>query len=151
MRFHFRKELDIGADTGQPSAMRMIVPTALHVLLAIYAILYLVFVIIGFIPSQEGSPVSDSVPYHPFALEGSLVKVLFVFFLVGFFMAWKNRLAAGVLFILWWAAMWGFETLIVTRGGQRRSYRDGISAVCAGSVVCPGYRQRRLRSVPSQP
>jgi hypothetical protein len=122
------------------------------VLLTIYGILYLVFVIIGFIPSQEGSPVSDSVPYHPFALEGSLVKILFVFFLVGFFMAWKNRLAAGVLFILWWAAMWGLETLMVARGGSGGAIVMGFPLFVLGVMfVISGYRQRRLRSVPSQP
>ena len=134
------------------SAMRRLFPTALHVLLSIYGILYLVFVIIGFIPSQEGSPVSDSVPYHPFALEGSLVKVLFVFFLVGFFTAWKNRLAAGVLFIIWWAAMWGLETLMVARGGSGGAIVMGFPLFVLGVLfVISGYRQRRLRSVPSQP
>jgi hypothetical protein len=142
----------MGADTAQPFVKRRLFPTALHVLLTIYGILYLVFVIIGFIPSQEGSPVSDSVPYHPFALEGSLVKILFVFFLVGFFMAWKNRLAAGVLFILWWAAMWGLETLMVARGGSGGAIVMGFPLFVLGVMfVISGYRQRRLRSVPSQP
>lgn len=140
------------ADAIQPSVKRRLFPTALHVLLTIYGILYLVFVIIGFIPSQEGSPVSPSVPYHPFGLEGSLVKVLFVFFLVGFFTAWKNRLAAGVLFILWWAAMWGLETLMVARGGSGGAIVMGFPLFMLGVLfVVSGYRQRRLRSVPSQP
>ena len=144
----------MGADTAQPSVKRRLFPTALHVLLTIYGILYFVFVIIGFIPSQEGSPVSDSVPYHPFGLEGSLVKVLFVFFLVGFFTAWKNRLAAGVLFILWWAGMWGLDTLMVaTKGGSGgEAIGMGFPLFVLGVLfVISGYRQRRLRSVPSQP
>ncbi len=142
----------MGADSAQPPAKRRLFPTALHVLLTIYGILYLVFVIIGFVPSQEGSPVSPSVPYHPFALEGSLVKVLFVFFLFGFFTAWKNRLAAGVLFILWWAAMWGLETLMVARGGSGGAIVMGFPLFVLGVLfVVSGYRQRRLRSVPSQP
>ena len=142
----------MGADTAQPSVKRRFSPTALHVLLTIYGILYLVFVIIGFIPSQEGSPVSPSVPYHPFALEGSLVKVLFVFFLVGFFTAWRNRLTAGVLFILWWAVMWGLETLMVASGGSGGAIVMGFPLFVLGVLfVISGYRQRRLRSVPSQP
>jgi len=140
----------MGADTAQPSVRRRLFPTALHVLLAIYGILYLLFVIIGFVPSEEGSPVSDSVPYHPFGLEGSLVKVLFVFFLVGFFMAWKNRLVAGVLFILWWVGMWGLQTLMVARGHGGEAVGMGFPLFVLGVLfVISGYRQRRLRSRPS--
>lgn len=141
----------MGADTAQPSAMRKLFPTALHVLLTIYGILYLMFVIIGFIPSQEGSPVSDAVPYHPFGLDGSLVKVLFAFFLVGFFKAWKNRLTAGVLFIIWWAAMWGFQMLMVSLGRCGGAVAMGFPLFVLGVLfVISGYRQKRLRSVPSQ-
>ncbi|MBU0508655.1 hypothetical protein KKH27_07460 [bacterium] len=144
----------MGADTARPSVMRRLFPSALHVLLTIYGILYLVFVIIGFIPNQEGSRVSDSVPYHPFGLEGSLVKVLFVFFLVGFFTAWKNRLAAGVLFVLWWAGMWGLDTLMVaTKGGSGgEAIGMGLPLFVLGVLFfISGYRRRRLRMVSSQP
>lgn len=56
-------------DDGKPR--RRLLPSVLHVLLAIYGILYLLFVIISFFPAEEGSPVSDRVPYHPFGLDGS--------------------------------------------------------------------------------
>ncbi len=116
---------------------------------SLYGVLYLVFVIIGFIPSQEGSPVSDSVPYHPFGLDGSLVKVLFAFFLVGFFTARRNRMAAGVLFLIWYAGMWGLEILMVSRGRTGGAVAMGAPLFVLGVLfIISGYRQRRSRTAP---
>jgi hypothetical protein len=150
-RFRQGKEPDMSADADQRPARRKLFPTVLHVLLAIYGILYLVFIIIGFIPSPEGSPVSDSVPYHPFGLDGSLAKVLFAFFLVGFFTAWRNRLAGGVLFLFWWVGMWGFEILMVSRGRSGGAVAMGAPLFVLGVLfIISGYRQRRSRTAPSQ-
>jgi hypothetical protein len=138
------------ADDAKPK--QRLFPTALHVLLAIYGGLYLVFVIIGFIPAEGGSPVSDSVPYHPFSLEGSLVKLLFAFFLVGFFMAWKNRLIAGVLFMLWWAGMWGLQFLMVSMGRSGGAVAMGFPLFLLGVLFAiSGYRNMRASSPPPRP
>ena len=52
-------------------------------------------------------------PFAPFDLEQVLVKLLFVLFLVGYIAAWKNEGIAGLIFVLWWAAMWCLEIFVV--------------------------------------
>jgi hypothetical protein len=131
------------------AAGRRLFPSALHVLLAVYGALYLVFVIVGFVPASEGSPVAASVPYHPFGLEGSLVKLMFAFFLVGFFTAWTNRLLAGVLFLFWWAGMWGLEMLMVARGLHGGAIVMGFPMFVLGVLfIVSGYRNARAPVVP---
>jgi hypothetical protein len=133
------------AKAGKLTVGRRLFPTFLHILLAIYGALYLVFVIIGFLPASEGSPVAASVPYHPFGLEGSLVKVMFALFLVGFLTAWRNQLAAGVLFLLWWAGMWGLEMLMVSRGLHGGAIVMGFPMFLLGVLfVINGYRSSRI-------
>jgi hypothetical protein len=111
--------------------------------------LYLAFVIIGFVPASEGSPVAASVPYNPFGLEGSLVKLMFAFFLVGFYTAWKNRLVAGVLFLSWWAGMWGLEMLMVSRGLHGGAIVMGFPMFVLGVLfIVYGLRTVRAPVVP---
>jgi hypothetical protein len=78
----------------------------LRILVSIYGILYLLFIIISFIPSQEGSPVGGTVPFNPFDFEQTIVKLLFVPFLFGYFILWKNEGLEGLVFIIWWIGMW---------------------------------------------
>jgi hypothetical protein len=142
----------MAAKAGQLAAGRQFFPTVLHILLAIYGALYLVFVIIGFIPSSEGSPVAASVPYHPFGLEGSLVKLMFAVFLAGFFTAWRNQLAAGVLFLFWWAGMWALEMLMVARGLNGGAVALGFPLFVLGMLfVIAGYRSSRGCAARLQP
>jgi hypothetical protein len=136
-------------NVGNPAGDRRLFPSALHIFLAIYAALYLIFVIVGFVPAQEGSPVAASIPYHPFGLEGTLVKIMFAFFLVGFFTAWHNRLVAGALFLLWWAGMWGLEMLMVSRGLHGGAIVMGFPMFVLGVLfIVSGYRTGRARAVP---
>jgi hypothetical protein len=86
---------------------------ALLIATSVFGLLYLAFIIESFIPSQEGSPVSSAVPFNPFDLEQICVKLLFLLFLVGYFAAWKNEWVAGVIFTLWYAAMWCLELVVV--------------------------------------
>jgi hypothetical protein len=140
----------VPSDGKLPTGSRLF-PTTLHIFLAIYGALYLVFIVIGFVPAPAGSPVAASVPYHPFGLEGSLVKILFAFFLVGFFAAWRNRTAAGVLFVLWWAGMWGLELLMAARGLPGGAIAMGFPMFVLGVLlIISGYRSR-TRAVPLQP
>jgi hypothetical protein len=139
---------DMAANMAQQAAGRPLFPSVLHILLAIYGTLYLAFVIVGFLPAAGGSPVAASVPYHPFGLEGSLVKIMFAFFLVGFFTAWRNRLVAGVLFVFWWAGMWGLEMLMVARGLHGGAIVMGFPLFVLGVLfIISGYRSR-ARVVP---
>lgn len=88
-------------------------PKGLLIALSVYGLLYLVFIVVSFIPSDTGSPVSTTVPFDPFDLEQIFVKLLFVLFLVGYVAAWKNEGVAGLIFVLWWAAMWCLEIFVV--------------------------------------
>jgi hypothetical protein len=136
-------------NTEQPLADRRLFPTALHVALTLYGALYLAFIIVGFIPMSEGSPVAGSVPYHPFGLEGTLVKIMFAFFLVGFFVAWRNRMAAGALFLVWWAGMWGLEMVMVSQGLEGGAIAMGFPLFVLGVLfIISGYRARRARAAP---
>ena len=83
---------------------------------SIYGLLYAWFIAASFSTSGE-SWVSTTVPFEPFDLSGILVKLLFLLFLVGCLVVWKNELAGGVIFLLWWVAMWGMELFVVKVDG----------------------------------
>jgi hypothetical protein len=84
---------------------------------SVFGVLYLWFFIASLIPSSEGSWVSSTVPFDPWDREQIFVKLLFLLFLVGCFVAWKNERIAGIIFILWWVAMWAVELFIVGADG----------------------------------
>jgi hypothetical protein len=94
---------------------------ALLIATSIFGVLYLIFFILSFIPAgmfggvfgPGGSPVSSTVPFEPFDLEQIFVKLLFLLFLVGYIVVWKNEGIGGAVFILWYVAVWGVELLIV--------------------------------------
>jgi len=90
----------------------------LQIAIYIYGLLYLIFFIVSFIPSENGNPVSDMVPFDPFDFEQIVVKLLFIIFVIGLVMTWKNRLIAGIIFIFWWICMWGLDLLIVAPTGR---------------------------------
>jgi hypothetical protein len=68
----------------------------LRILLSIYAILYILIGWDDFL--SINAPNSWSVEY-------SALKILFVIFVIGYVISWKNELAAGVIFILWFLGM----------------------------------------------
>jgi hypothetical protein len=85
----------------------------LLIAVTVFGVLYLWFIIASLIPSVEGSWVSTTVPFDPWDREQIFVKLLFLVFLAGYFVAWKNERIAGVIFILSWVAMWGVELFVV--------------------------------------
>lgn len=96
--------------TNPPQPKRKLFPSTLHLLTSIYGLLYLMFVIASFFPSTIGL-VSES--NNPYDLENLIVKLLFVVFLVGYFISWKREGVAGLIFVLWWVAMWCYGKFIV--------------------------------------
>jgi hypothetical protein len=80
---------------------------------SVIGVLYLWFIIESLIPSPEGSWISTTTPFDPWDREQIFMKLLFLLFLVGYFVAWKNERIAGVILILWWVAMWGVELFVV--------------------------------------
>lgn len=84
---------------------------------SILAVLYLWVFIESLIPRPEGSWISNAVPFDPWDREQIFVKLLFLLFLVGYFAAWKNERTAGIIFVLWWAAVWAVELFVMGPDG----------------------------------
>tara|TARA_B100000315_G_C14579325_1_gene589623 strand:- start:1717 stop:2169 length:453 start_codon:yes stop_codon:yes gene_type:complete len=109
---------------------------SLLILTSIFALLYLGFIILTFIPASayngtfgpDGSPVNNTVPYDPFDVEQIFVKGLFVLFLVGYLALWKHEAIGGVAFLLWWVAVWGVELIIVAP----LHFSDAVVGIIAG-------------------
>jgi uncharacterized membrane protein (DUF485 family) len=68
----------------------------LRILLSIYAILYILIGWDDFL--SINAPNSWSVEY-------SALKILFAIFVIGYVISWKNELASGIIFILWFLGM----------------------------------------------
>ena len=128
---------------------------ALLIATSIFGLLYLIFIILGFIPAPGGSPVSSTVPFKPFDLEGICVKLLFLLFLVGYLVVWKNDGIGGAVFILWYVAMWGVELLIVAPI-KPKDWGGGIAMglplfVLGILFVVRWYKGRSVETVPTAP
>jgi hypothetical protein len=68
----------------------------LRILLSIYAILYVLIGSTDFL--SINAPNSWNIEY-------SALKILFAIFVIGYIISWKNELASGVIFILWFLGM----------------------------------------------
>jgi hypothetical protein len=68
----------------------------LRILLSIYTVLYLI------IGSEDF--LSINAP-NSWDIEYSALKILFAIFVIGYVISWKNELASGVIFILWFLGM----------------------------------------------
>ncbi len=92
--------------------------TGLLTVLSAYGLLYLWFIITSFIPAPEGNWISSTVPFEPsWDRHFIAIRLMFVLFLPGYFVAWKNEGVAGVIFILWWVVMWGMDLLVMAPSG----------------------------------
>lgn len=122
---------------------------------AIYGVLYAWFVIVSFIPAPEGNWVSSTVPFEPLDLEQIFVKLLFLLFLIGFLVVWKNELAGGVIFLVWWVAMWGMEIFVVApiKGGDAGGgIGMGLPLFVLGILfVRHWYKGRSVETIPTAP
>lgn len=121
----------------------------------IFGLLYLWFIIASFIPSPEGSWVSTTVPFDPFDVEQIFIKSLFVVFLAGYVAVWKHERIGGAIFILWYAAMWGMELLVV-RPMKPADWGGGILMglplfILGALFVWRGYKGRSVEGAPGAP
>lgn len=71
--------------------------SVLQIILTVYGLMYLLFIIANFFSIDN---------YEYYNLENLFVNLLFVLFLVGYYIVWKNEGLAGIIFIFWWVAMW---------------------------------------------
>ncbi|MGD0342027.1 MAG: hypothetical protein ABSA76_10015 [Bacteroidales bacterium] len=76
----------------------------LRILLSTYAILY---ILIGW---------DDFLSQNSWNIEYSALKILFAIFIIGYVISWKNELASGVIFILWFLGMC-YENFFLCPGG----------------------------------
>jgi hypothetical protein len=68
----------------------------LRILLSIYAVLY---ILIGWDDFLSVNALNS------WGIEYSVLKILFIIFVIGYLISWKNELASGVIFILWFLGM----------------------------------------------
>ena len=68
----------------------------LRILLSVYALLYIMIGWDDFL--SINAPNSWNIEY-------SALKILFALFVIGYVISWKNELASGVIFILWFLGM----------------------------------------------
>ncbi len=118
--------------------------------LSAYALLYLWFIITSFIPAAEGNWISSTVPFEPsWDPEFIAIRLMFVLFLPGYVVAWKNERVAGVLFILWWVVMWGMDLLVMAPAmpeGGGMGIALGLPVFVLGILLLVGsYKKRSLK------
>jgi len=64
----------------------------LLVLTSVYGLLYVAFITTG--------------SYGTTGAEPAMVRLLFLLFLVGYALTWKNEGLGGAIFVVWWVGMW---------------------------------------------
>ena len=118
----------------------------LLIALSVFGALYLLFFVSSLIPSADGSWVSSNVPYDPWVREHIFMGALFPVFLVGYFVAFRNEWIAGVIFILWWVAMWGMDLLVMApygpEGGAGAGIGMGLPVFVLGILFLVNARKR---------
>jgi hypothetical protein len=85
--------------------MRLFRASRLQFAIAIYGLLYFVFVLLASIPSTRGLIIANSRPASV-GLELALTQLLFILFLLGFTASWHSELIAGMIFFFWYALVW---------------------------------------------
>ena len=127
--------------TGNLQKKKKIFPSVLHLLTFIYGLLYLIFFIGSFLPSEINGFIEE-----PFNLEGILVKLLFVVFLIGFLTSWKREGLAGLIFIFWWIGMW-YLALFVVKIDRDAGVVMGIPLFIIGIAFIIKWHNKRKRSL----
>ena len=124
--------------------------TGLLTALSVYGLLYLWFIITSFIPAPEGNWISSTVPFEPsWDPEFIAIRLMFVLFLPGYVVAWKNEGVAGVIFILWWVAMWGMDLLVMAPAGPEgggMGIAMGLPVFVLGVLFLVGSYKKRTPS-----
>ncbi len=82
---------------------------------AIYGLLYLVFVLLAWIPSTRSLIIENNRPAS-MGLELALTQLLFVLFLLGLTASWHSEFIAGMIFFFWYALVWWNEWFSIRYG-----------------------------------
>ena len=74
----------------------------LNFFLSIYLLLYLLWTLPGFIPdSGNSSPTGMEPVFGRFTTWWFIDKSMFLFFLIGYIITWKNKLIGGIMLLIW--------------------------------------------------
>lgn len=113
-------------------------PKILLTVTTVYAVLY-VALILSFLLFEDPD-------YSNITLEGILVSVAVVVFLIGYYYAWKNHLIAGIIFLAWWGIMW-YVGLFVAETDRGAGVVMGIPLfIIAIFFIVHWYRKRERPS-----
>ena len=106
----------------------------LRILLSIYAILY---ILIGW---------DDFLSPNSWNIEYSALKILFVLFVIGYVISWKNELASGIIFILWFLGMC-YENFFLCTSDCGAGIAMGIPLLIISIFfIINGIREKRKKS-----
>ncbi len=120
----------------------------LLIAVSVFGVLYLWFIITSFIPAPEGNWISSTVPFEPsWDRHFIAIRLMFVLFLPGYFVAWKNEGVAGVIFIVWWVVMWGMDLLVMAPSGPEgggMAIAMGLPVFVLGILFLVSWYRRRM-------
>lgn len=108
----------------------------LLILTSLYGILYLLFM------ASESYGTSGSEPL--------VVKLLFVVFLVGYFILWKNEGLGGLVFVIWWLGMW-YLGIFVAEHDRGAGVAMGLPLFILAVLFIIAWYRKRARSSTSAP
>ena len=94
-------------DTKSPTNAKKKHPKVLLTLTTIYGALYIVL-ILSFL-------LFENPDFNNINLEGIIVSLAIIVFLIGYYFSWKNELIGGVIFIFWWGIMWYLGLFVAER------------------------------------
>jgi hypothetical protein len=129
-------------DLSSPKSQRS---KGLLVTISVIGVLYFLLFVVD---SRDYRP---EYSYELWEREQIFVRLMFMFFLVGYVAAWINEGIAGVIFILWWIAMWGVEWFVfhpANPGQTGIGIVGGIPLLVLGILyVRRWYKGRRTQAV----
>jgi hypothetical protein len=102
----------------------------LWILLLIYAVLYLLLF-----------STDNLASLNSWDVENSALKVLFVIFVIGYVISWKNELAAGKIFLLWFVGMC-YENLFLCTRDCGDGIAMGIPLLILGILLIINSRRK---------
>jgi len=111
-------------------------PIILLIITSVYGLLYLIFIIDNFIPTEN---------FNPYNLENVIVKLAFLVFLMGYYLAWKNEMIAGIVFIFWWGIMW-YIGLFIVEHDRGAGVAMGLPVFIFGILFIILWYRKRKRS-----
>jgi hypothetical protein len=112
-------------------------PKVLLILTSIYGGLY-VILILSFLLFEDPN-------FNNTNLEGIIVGLAIIVFLIGYYYSWNNELIGGIIFIFWWGIMW-YLGLFVAERDKGAGVVMGVPMFIIGILFIVYWYRRRLRT-----